>query len=93
MPVDLTTTNVLLGILATVSVLEALVVVGLVAGGILAFRRMMDTVARIEERQIAPAAKRVNEILDDVKVVTNVAKRAADGADRVAGWWRVFHRA
>jgi hypothetical protein len=90
MPADLTTTNVLLGILATVTVLEALVVIGLVVGGVMMFRRMMGTVARIEEHQIAPAAKRVNEILDDVKTVTVVAKRAAGHADRVTGWWRVF---
>jgi hypothetical protein len=85
---DLTTTNLLLGILATVSLLEALVVIGLFAGGIFVFRRMMIAFARIEERQIAPAAKRVNEILDDVKSVTDVARRAADRADRVSAWWR-----
>ena len=85
---DLTTTNVLLGILATVSVLEALVVIGLFAGGMIVFRRMMDAVARIEERQIAPVAKRVNDILDDVKSMTEVARRAADGAERISGWWR-----
>lgn len=88
MTVDLTTTNVLLGILATVSLLEALVVVGLFAGGIIAFRRMMAAVARIEERQVAPAADRVNKILDDVKAITNVGKQAAEGAQRMAGWWR-----
>jgi len=88
MSADLTTTNVLLGILATVSVLEALVVIGLFAGGMIVFRRMMDAVARIEERQIAPAAKRLNNILDDVKSVTEVARRAADSADRISGWWR-----
>jgi pyrimidine operon attenuation protein/uracil phosphoribosyltransferase len=90
MPADLTTTNVLLGIIATVSVLEALVVVGLLAGGVMMFRRMMGAVARIEAHQIAPATKRVNEILDDVKSVTEMAKRAAGHADRVTGWWRVF---
>ena len=90
MSADLTTTNVLLGILATVTVLEALVVIGLFAGGVMMFRRMMGAVARIEEHQIAPAAKRVNEILDDVKSVTEVARRAAGHADRVSGWWRIF---
>ena len=92
MPADLTTTNVLLGILATVSVLEALVVIGLFAGGVIMFRRMMGAFAHIEEHQIAPAAKRVNAILDDVKSVTEAAKRAAGHADRVTGWWRIFRR-
>ena len=93
MTVDLTTTNVLLGILATISVLEALVVVGLFAGGYLLFRRLMKLLTEIEQRQVAPAAARVNEILDDVKTVTGAAKRAAESADRMAGWWRVFRGA
>ena len=93
MPADLTTTNVLLGILATVSVLEALVVIGLFAGGVIMFRQMMGAFAHTwKKHQIAPAAKRVNKILDDVKSVTEVAKRVADHADRVAGWWHIFWR-
>jgi hypothetical protein len=90
MPGDLTTTNVLLGILATVSVLEVLVIIGLCAGGVIMFRRLMDAFARVEERQLAPAVKRVNDILEDVKSVTEVARRAAGHADRVTGWWRIF---
>jgi pyrimidine operon attenuation protein/uracil phosphoribosyltransferase len=93
MPVDLTTTNVLLGILATVSVLEVLAVVGLFAGGYLLFRRLMKLLTEIEQRQVAPAAARVNEILDDLKTVTRAAKRAAESADRMAGWWRGFRGA
>jgi pyrimidine operon attenuation protein/uracil phosphoribosyltransferase len=93
MAVDLTTTNVLLGILATVSVLEALAIVGLLVGGYLLFRRMMTVIAGIEERQVSPAAARVNAILDDVKIVTGVAKSAAERADRMAGWWRGFRGA
>jgi len=93
MTVDLTTTNVLLGILATISVLEALAVIGLFAGGYLLFRRLMKLLTEIEQRQVAPAAARVNEILDDIKTVTGAAKRAAERADRMAGWWRVFRGA
>ena len=93
MTVDLTATNVLLGILATVSVLEALAVVGLLAGGFMLFRRLMGAIADMEKRQVAPAAAKVNEILDDVKSVTGVARRAAERADRVTGWWRVFRGA
>ena len=93
MPVDLRTTNVLLGILATVSVLEALAVVGLFAGGFIMFHRLTKLIAAIEERQVAPAAAKVNEILDDVKTITAAAKRAVETADRMAGWWRVFRGA
>jgi uncharacterized membrane protein HdeD (DUF308 family) len=93
MAIDLTTTNVLLGILATVSVIEALAVIGLFVGAYLLFRRMMKVIAGLEERQVAPAAARVNAILDDVKTVSGIAKNAAERADRVAGWWREFRRA
>jgi pyrimidine operon attenuation protein/uracil phosphoribosyltransferase len=85
MTVDLTTTNVLLGILATVSVLEALAVVGLFAGGVVMFRRVMKLLAEIEERRVAPAAAKVNEILDDVKTVTGFAKWLSRAADRFRG--------
>lgn len=85
MTVDLTTTNVLLGILATVSVLEALAVVGLLAGGFVMFRRVMKLLAEIEERRVAPAAAKVYEILDDVKTVTGFAKWLTRAADRFRG--------
>jgi hypothetical protein len=79
--VDLTTTNVLLAILALVAVLEALAVVGMLAGGFLLFRRLTKLLGDIEERRVAPAAAKVNAILDDVKSVTGLARwlnRAAD---------------
>jgi len=81
MPLDLTTTNVLLGIMAAVSLLEALAVIALVGAGVVFYRRLLRAIAGIEERQIAPTVARVNTILDDVKGVTSVVKQAADGAD------------
>ena len=74
------TTNVLLGIMAAVSVLEALLVIGVAVGGYLIYSRVMTLVNGIEERQVAPAMARVNAILDDVKVVT---ARVKDEAERV----------
>ena len=93
MTVDLTTTNVLLGILATVSVLEVLAVAGLFAGGFIMFRRLMNVITELEERRVAPAAARLNDILDDVKVMTDVARRAAESAERAAERWNIFRRA
>jgi len=93
MTVDLTTTNVLLGILATVSVLEVLAVVGLFAGGFIMFRRLMNVITELEARRVAPAAARLNDILDDVKAMTDVARRAAESAERAAGRWNIFRRA
>jgi hypothetical protein len=90
MPVDLTTTNLLLGVLATVSILEVLAVIALAVGGFIMFRRLTQLIERIGEQRVAPAAARVNAILDDVKAMTDVAKRAAERADRMAAWWRHF---
>lgn len=93
MTVDLTTTNVLLGILATVSVLETLVAIALMAAMFLLIRRITATIEGIEVRQVAPVTNRVNGILDDVKEVTTCAKNAAERADRLAGWWKASRSA
>src|ERR1044071_5041920 len=78
---DLTTTNVLLGVMAAVSLLEAAAVIALLAAGVLLYRRCTRLIAAIEERHVAPVTARVNAILDDVKSVSGVARGAADGAD------------
>ena len=67
---DLGTTNVLLGIMAAVSVLEALVLIGMAIGGVMIYRRVMTVVADLETRQIAPLREKVDAILVDVKSVT-----------------------
>ena len=77
METTLGTTNVLLGIMAAVAVLEALAVVGLVLGGFLLYRRVRRVIRGIAERRVAPAASRVNAILDDIKAVTTTAKEQA----------------
>jgi hypothetical protein len=84
---NLDTTNLLLGIMAAVSVLEALVVLGV---GVMAYRlysQTMTTVRELEARQIAPLVARVNAlmtrvdtILGDVKEVT---ARVSDRTERV----------
>jgi hypothetical protein len=80
MQLDLSTTNLLLGIMAVVSVLEALVVVGLAIGGWMAYRRVMELVNGLEQRQIEPLRARVEAILGDVKGVT---ARVKDETERV----------
>ncbi len=77
---DLGTTNLLLGILAAVSVLEALLLIGAGVGVFIAYRRVMELLNDLEQRQVAPAMARVNAILDDVKVVS---ARVKDEAERV----------
>ena len=67
---DLGTTNLLLGIMAAVSVLEAICLIGAGIGGFILYRRLMQIVNELEQRQVAPAMARVNTILDNVKGVT-----------------------
>ena len=71
MPVaDLGTTNTFLGIMAVVSVLEALLLIAVGVGGFMAYRRVMQLVADLEARQVAPIREKVDGILTDVRAVT-----------------------
>jgi hypothetical protein len=67
---NLDTTNLLLGIMAGVSVLEALLLIGIGIGGFMIYRRMMKLVEDVETRQIAPLREKADAILADVKTVT-----------------------
>ena len=80
---NLATTNVLLGIMAVVSVLEALAVIAFFLGAFLLYRRILRVIGAIEERQVAPAAARVNAILDNIRGVTSTVKEEADRVDWV----------
>jgi hypothetical protein len=75
---ELGTTNLLLGIMAAVSVLEALVIIGMGVAGFMAYRNVMVLVDGIETRQVMPAMARVNAILDDVKTVTATVKEETE---------------
>ena len=78
---DLHTTNVLLGIMAAVSVLEALLLIGAGVGGFLAYRRVMQLVSDLEARQIAPIREKVDAILADVKTVTARVSQQTERVD------------
>ena len=79
---ELGTTNLLLGIMAAVSVLEALVVIGIGVAGFMAYKKVMEVVTSIEARQVAPAMVRVNAILDDVKAVSARVKEETERVDQ-----------
>jgi hypothetical protein len=79
--VDLHTTNVLLGIMAAVSVLEALVLIGAGVGGFLAYRRVMQLVGDLESRQIAPLRAKVDAILGDVQSITARVSQQTERVD------------
>jgi hypothetical protein len=82
MSVELGTTNLLLGIMAVVSVIEALVIIGLGIAGFMAYRKVTALVADLETRQVAPAMARVNAILNDVKDVTSKVKEETERVDQ-----------
>ena len=81
MSAELGTTNLLLGIMAAVSVLEALVIIGMGIAGFVAYKRVTEVVAGIESRQVAPAMLRVNAILDDVRGVTAKVREETERVD------------
>jgi hypothetical protein len=78
---QLGTTNLYLGIMAAVSVLEALVLIGAGIAGFMAYRKVMTLVNTLEAQHVAPAMFRVNGILDDVKVVTAKVKAETERVD------------
>jgi len=89
MTAELGTTNLLLGIMAAVSVLEALVIIGAGIGGFVVYRRITALVDQgmvlatgLEARQVAPVMMRVNAILDDVKDVTATVKSETERVDQ-----------
>jgi hypothetical protein len=81
MQVDLTTTNLMLGIMAVVSVLEALVVIGIGVGGWMMYRRTMELVNELEQRHVVPVRIKVDAILDDIKGVTLKVKEETERVD------------
>lgn len=78
---ELGTTNLMLGIMAAVSVLEALVIIGIGVAGFMAYKKVMEVVTGIETRQVAPAMARVNAILDDVRAVSMKVKEETERVD------------
>jgi hypothetical protein len=78
---DLHTTNVLLGIMAAVSVFEALLVIGMAVGAFIAYRRVMQLVNDLEARQINPLREKVDAILLDVKAVTARVSQQSERVD------------
>jgi hypothetical protein len=80
---ELATTNLLLGIMAVVSILEGLVIIGMAVAGFRAYHKLMALVDGIETRQmqVASAMARVNAILDDVKIVTATVRAETERVD------------
>jgi hypothetical protein len=80
-PQNLDTTNMWLGIMAVVSVLEALLLIGLGIGGFIVYRRVMALVNDLETRQVAPLREKVDGILVDVKTITARVSQQTERVD------------
>ncbi len=78
---NLGTTNVLLGIMAAVSVLEALLLIGMGIAGFVVYRRVTQLVTDLEARQIAPLREKVDAILADVKGITARVSQQTERVD------------
>ena len=74
---NLGTTNLILGIMAAVSLLEAVVLVAI----LMTYRRAMNVMNTLGERYVEPTMLRVNAILDDAKSVSATVKAEADRVD------------
>jgi len=83
---NLATTNLLLGIMAAVSVLEALLLIGAGVAGLKMYRRITELVTDLEVRQVAPLREKVEAILADVKSVTSRVDQQTERVDHaIAG--------
>jgi hypothetical protein len=81
MEAQLSTTNLLLGIMAAASLLEALVFIGIGVGAFLAYRKVIFLLEGAVPRHLASTTARVNAILDDVKAVTETVKEETERVD------------
>jgi hypothetical protein len=85
---QLVTTNSYLGIIAAMSVIEMLLVIGVCIAMFVVYMRVqraylnvLDRVSMAEQRHVVPTLTRVNAILDDVKDVTTIVKEETDRLD------------
>ena len=81
MPGDLNSLSVPLWIMAVVSVLQALLLVGIGVAGYLVYSRVMTLANDLEARQIAPLREKVDAILEDVKGITARVSQQTERVD------------
>jgi hypothetical protein len=83
---DLSSLSVPLWIMAVVSLLQALLLVGMGVAGYLVYSRLMTLVSDLEKRQIAPIREKVDAILTDVKAITARVGQQTERVDQaIAG--------
>ena len=78
---DLSSLSVPLWIMAVVSVLQALLFIGMGVAGYLMYSRVMTLVNDLEVRQIAPIREKVDAILTDVQGITARVNQQTERVD------------
>ena len=81
MPGDVQSLSIPLWIMAVVSVLQALLLIGIGVAGYLAYSRVMTLVNDLESRQIAPLREKADAILADVKSITARVSQQTERVD------------
>ena len=84
---NLDTTNLLLGVMAAVSVLEAVMFIGVGVMAYRLYRHAMQTMREVEARQIAPLVARMDALMTRVDAilvdVRDVTSRVSNRTERV----------
>jgi len=79
---NLGTTNLLLGLMAAVSLIEGVFILAVSVAAWRAYRHAVVLIAGLEHRHVAPAMERINAILDDVKVVSTTVRAETERVDQ-----------
>ena len=79
---DLQSLSIPLWIMAAVSVLQALLLIGMGVGGYLVYSRVTTLITDLEARQVAPLREKVDAILVDVKAVTARVSQQTERVDQ-----------
>jgi hypothetical protein len=83
---DVSSLSVPLWIMAAVSVLQALLFIGMGVAGYLVYSRLMTLITDLEARQIAPLRVKVDAILTDVQGITaRIHQQTERVDDAIAG--------
>lgn len=78
---DVNSLSIPLWIMAVVSMLQALLLIGIGVGGFVVYSRVMTLVNDLEARQIEPLREKVDAILADVKSVTARVSQQTERVD------------
>ncbi|MEX2270981.1 MAG: hypothetical protein WD690_05900 [Vicinamibacterales bacterium] len=80
---SLDTTNTMLAIIAAVSVVQGLVLLGLGVAGWKIYRAATETLREIDEKRVKPLAAKVDSILDQVHRLTDRVQHRAEKFEAV----------